>query len=244
MNFAVPMEYTARHLHNYANQHPNTCLQPNCGITLDGITARLKDIALNYLNYFKPPQSNLTKEEFNALRNLQKNKNIIIIRPDKGNGIVILDRLNYVEKLNNILSDNTKFINIPFNNLFKLMLSFEDNSRKKLKNCSSKIFKETAPTGSQLRRLYGVPKVHKTGGPLRPILSSMNTPNYLLAKYLVPHLQILTENEFTVEDTFSFVKEITNQDRQKDGIMVSFDVESLFTNVPLDETINIIFYIC
>ncbi|XP_050505419.1 uncharacterized protein LOC126883792 [Diabrotica virgifera virgifera] len=88
--------------------------------------------------------------------------------------------------------------------------------------------------------LYGVPKVHKTGGTLRPILSSINTPNYLLAKYLFPHLQILTENEFTVKYTFSFAKEITNQDRHKDGIMVSFDVESLFTNVPLDETINII----
>ena len=49
-------------------------------------------------------------------------------------------------------------------------------------------------------------------------------------------MEPLTHNEFTVKDSFSFAKEITKYDSSL--FMVSLDVESLFTNVPLKETIN------
>ena len=43
---------------------------------------------------------------------------------------------------------------------------------------------------------------------------------------------------FVVRDTFSFVSEITNL-RTSNKFMVSFDVESLFTNIPLLESIEL-----
>ena len=46
-----------------------------------------------------------------------------------------------------------------------------------------------------------------------------------------------TINEYTVKDSFSFCKEIIDQNPNL--YMASFDVQSLFTNIPLDETINI-----
>ena len=49
------------------------------------------------------------------------------------------------------------------------------------------------PSGTNLGILYGLPKVHKANWPIRPILSAVNTPNYLLAKYLVPNLTPLTK---------------------------------------------------
>ena len=52
----------------------------------------------------------------------------------------------------------------------------------------------------------------------------------------MPILKPLTENEFTVHDSFSFAKEVAKFDSRK--LMASLDVESLFTNIPLDETIN------
>ena len=70
----------------------------------------------------------------------------------------------------------------------------------------------------------------------RPILSAINTPGYNLAKFLIPILEPLTHNEFTVKDSFSFAKEITKYDSSL--FMASLDVESLFTNIPLKETIN------
>ena len=47
----------------------------------------------------------------------------------------------------------------------------------------------------------------------------------------------MTVNEFTIKDSFAFVKEIVDQDSSL--FMASLDVDSLFTNIPLDETINI-----
>ena len=65
----------------------------------------------------------------------------------------------------------------------------------------------------------------------------MNIPTYKLAKFLVPILKPLTTNEFTVKDSFHFAEEIVDQ--QHDLFMGSLDVDSLFTNIPLEETIEI-----
>ena len=52
---------------------------------------------------------------------------------------------------------------------------------------------------------------------------------------MIPILEPLTHNEFTIKDSFSFAKEITTHDYY---IWLCLDVEFLFTNIPLKETIN------
>ena len=59
-----------------------------------------------------------------------------------------------------------------------------------------------------------------------------------LAKYLCDLLTPHIPKEHCAKDTFSFVEEI-NQVSFPSAYMVSFDVESLFTNIPLDETIKL-----
>ena len=73
--------------------------------------------------------------------------------------------------------------------------------------------------------------------PFRPILSAIGTPTYKLVKFLVPVLSDITQNGFTVKDSFTFVDEILTQ--SSDLYMASLDVDALFTNIPLDETIDI-----
>ena len=85
-----------------------------------------------------------------------------------------------------------------------------------------------------------MPKVHKDTCPARPIMSANGPYNYGLAKFLVPMLQSLTSNQYTVDSSFSFAKEITDISFPHNTGMVSFDASSLFTNIPLDETANII----
>ena len=78
----------------------------------------------------------------------------------------------------------------------------------------------------------------KNGLPkFRPILSVIGTPTYKLAKFLVPVLSDITQNEFIVKNSFTFVDEILSQD--SDLYMASLDVDALFTNIRLDETIDI-----
>ena len=71
----------------------------------------------------------------------------------------------------------------------------------------------------------------------RPIVSSIRTYNYGLAKFLCKLLSPLP-SMYSCEDSFTFVKE-EHQVSFTLKFMVSFDVTSLFTNVPLQETINI-----
>ena len=88
--------------------------------------------------------------------------------------------------------------------------------------------------------LYVLCKVHKAITDIcplfRPILSAIGTPSYKLAKFLVSKLSSITFNEFTVKNSFALAEEIVHQNSKL--YMGSLDVHSLFTNIPLEETIN------
>ena len=119
--------------------------------------------------------------------------------------------------------------------------------RKIKSKFSEQEYKRLYPTGSSPGKFYGTAKMHKLSLngkvddlPLRPIVSNINTATYNLAKFLSNLLAPLLESEYTVKNTKNFVDNIKKENIQKDYKMVSFDVKSLFTNVPLDRTINII----
>ena len=112
----------------------------------------------------------------------------------------------------------------------------------KLKETSSiteNEYNELYASGTNPGILYGLPKVHKAFVPLRPIFSACKTPTFKLAKFLVPILAPFTENEFTVKNSYQFADDMKKMTLDNSMIMASFDVESLFTNIPVRETINI-----
>ena len=114
---------------------------------------------------------------------------------------------------------------------------------KLLSNIYSKIYS----TGSAPGKLDGTAKIYKLSPndtinelPLRPIVSKISTATYHLLKYLAELLSPLSKSEYTIENTKYFVEKIKKCHIPNDHLLVSFDVKSLFTNVPLDETIEII----
>ena len=134
--------------------------------------------------------------------------------------------------------DEDKWINYIVNLESKLQDRF--NVLKNEEKISEKEFDSICPVGTMPGILYGNPKVHKTvvnnTPKFRPILSAINTPTYSLAKYLNPILSPLTTNEFTVKNSFDFAEEVVNYDHNL--YTASLDPESLFTNIPLGETIK------
>jgi hypothetical protein len=58
---------------------------------------------------------------------------------------------------------------------------------------------------------------------------------YHPAKFLDRSLKPLIPNTYALKDTFDFVNKVGHINPATDPYMVSFDVESLFTNVPTDE---------
>ena len=195
---------------------------------------------------------NISKLEHKAFLELLEIENLIIQKADKGNVIVIIDKNTYVSKMNNILSDESKFIKVEFGKRNKELDYLLDSQNeivtflKELRDSgviNNSVFDQLKPSGSQPGVLYGLCKVHKGVGkdddtpPFRPILSAINTPSYKIAKFLVPVLSDLTKNNYVCKDSLEFAKNIREQNPSL--FMASFDIDALFTNLPLDETIEI-----
>ena len=205
----------------------------DCGKT------RLKSLALSAYYGYDSAQLplNISKAEISALNNLSKNRNIIIIRPDKGNGDVILNRSDYIEKDEALLADASKFSKLDIDTpeicqrRENRLVRFLRDTLLKQKIITEEVYRQLFPSGSVPGVLYGLPKVHKDNCPARPILSAIDTLNYNLAKFLVPILQPFAVGQYSVKDSFAFVSEIKAYKTDCDLVMASFDVSSLFTNV-------------
>ena len=151
--------------------------------------------------------------------------------------------------MENLLSDERKFERVTLK--IDAFLNFVVNQEKRIdttfKNLvdsdimSREMRKSIKPVGTRQGTMYGVCKVHKQEvdgcPPFRPILSTLQTPTYNLAKFLVPILDPLTKNEYTVKESIDFAEGFCEQDPSLS--MGSLDVDSLFTNIPLDENIDI-----
>ena len=99
------------------------------------------------------------------------------------------------------------------------------------------------PSGSQPSRLYGTPKVHKIKSnsafpSFRPTISSIGSFNHNLSRFLCDMLTPFIPTNYCTQDSFSFVKEV-QEVSVSDHFMVFYDVCSLFTSIPLNETIDL-----
>ena len=186
------------------------------------------------------------KKHIESLRTLQKNSDIIITKPDKGGGIVLLDRTDYLAKMHRILSDTFKF---------QKMTSEKDKTdleEKRMTDCLKRMkeqgyrddvqFGNYRPTGTNIPRLYGPPKFHKPNCPLRPILDMTNSPYHTVAQWLADKLEPVRRQvcKYSLRGTFEFVEAVKDI-QLTDKTMLSSDVVSLFMNVPLLETVDYLY---
>ena len=218
---------------------------------LDMFRVNLKKIAFssfNRYNFLK--ELNLSQPEYDALKNLSSNKDIVIHKSDKGNSVVIVNRDDYLKRLQEMVDDESKFekLNVSPGKDYNFMVKEKSTVDKLLSNLLAKksiddnVKKKLSPNGPQPARLYGSPKIHKPpvdGVPkYRPIISQIGAATYNIAKFLHEYIKPHTVNEHTVTDTFDFVSMLDGKDHRL--FMASLDVESLFTNIPLNETIDIV----
>ena len=104
-----------------------------------------------------------------------------------------------------------------------------------------KLRSKITPQHSYLPQLYGLPKLHKPNIPLRPIVSSIGSTTYQLAKELTRVLSPLRgQTDSYIKNSHHFVQKISSLSLGSTDIMVSFDVKSLFTKVPIVECLDII----
>ena len=166
----------------------------------------------------------------------------MILPADKGNKTVVMNRKDYDAKIENMLADGTykKLAKDPTARIERKI----DTMLKQVEK-TGEIPKQKrlylTPHSSAPPQLYGLPKVHKPDTPLRPIVSAMDSPTYKLSKEIAMILSPLADKTPSfVKDSSEFARRMRETRFDENDRLVSFDVVSLFTKVPIAEAIDVI----
>ena len=170
------------------------------------------------------------------------------LKPDKGNGVVLINNVDYYQSLEDLFIDKKKFKQIDKDPTMTQLSTLQSYLRSLLKRgeLTEKQHKNLRPQNARTGCAHALPKIHKNFTVLpkfRPIVDTTSTCYYNVGSYLTELLNPLTENEFIFRDSFDAAKKIKSilPEVSNDGyIFASFDVESLFMNVLLQRTVNIV----
>ena len=204
----------------------------------DELRGRIKTI----LKKAKTPRQNITKEEHKAIGELKRDNNRLVLTADKGVALVVMDKVDYVQKARELLDQPTyRTINNDPTTKYKNKLVNLLKSIKSEGEMDEALYKKLYPTGAGSPKFYSLPEIHKEGNPLRPIVSSTGAAIYEVAKELAKILKPLVgKSMYHIHSTQNFIQQIKDIKLQKDQCMVSFDVKALFTSVPIKRAINTI----
>ena len=186
-------------------------------------------------NIFQRPsitKPNLKPHLSAALKSLQRQKNTLkITRADKRNATVIMTQKQYNDKILEHLDldcytllnkDPTDSLNRKLDSVLKKLL--------KEKKIDKPFFDSCRTSNPRRPQLYGLPKIHKPGNPIRPIVSFYNTPLSSLHKQLSIILKPLTISPLRLKDSCDFVKYLNSSSDPNYSYYCSLDVKSLYTS--------------
>ena len=188
------------------------------------------------LQQAEPPKPNVTKEQQDALKSLKEDKSIMIRPADKGRASVVLDADTYHAKMSALIDSGPyQLLSKDPTDRLTRKLSEKLLTLKRNGHMSEAVYNKIRPRHKQPPRVYGLPKIHKANTSLWPIVSCVNTFAYDASAFLANILSPLAGNsDFTETNSAHFASVISSEKIQDHEIMVSFDVESLFTNVPIE----------
>jgi hypothetical protein len=125
----------------------------------------------------------LTKELRVAAKQLKEHPDVIVRRADKSNIFVVMDKSEYKNKLDHILSNRNKFERITRNPVAALKTEVNKLIAAANRGNEQPILKPIVGEYST-GYIYGTVKIHKPGNPLRPIISQVSAPTYETAKQI------------------------------------------------------------
>ena len=186
------------------------------------------------------PSSNISKKEYKALKELKEDKKRVILTADKGVSLVIMDRTEYNKKAEELLNTGTykKIPEDPTKKQKNKLISILKNIKAE-GGLNEETYRRLYPTAAVPSKFYGLPKIHKPGIPLRPIVSSIGAATYNTAKELPKILKPLVGmSAHHVHNTRDFVEQIKRSSLNQRS--ASYDVQALFTSVPINPVLDII----
>ena len=211
---------------------------PNLEVFLSQVESDLFKAIERPLGY-----SNLSKEEWDAIRSLAYDRNMVIKRADKGSCVVIWDRNDYVRETEIQLSNQNVYKIVEFKDKILTELVEKSNhfvkslkanciiSEKELQYFTYKYKKTTS-----LGKMYLLPKIHKRlyDVPGKPVISNCGTPTEKVSEFLDHHLKpVMQAGESYIKDTGDFLNKIKNiHGIPENAILVTADVVGLYPSIP------------
>ena len=119
----------------------------------------------------------------------------------------------------------------------KQLKALKDN--KFIDNIDNELHYYLKSTDSPAPKFYSQPEIYKPGVPILPVVSYSASPLYRVKKYVAKILETYAKNENNNAKNFTtFPNYISNVPIEDEVIMVSFDFTSLYTNIPISDTLN------
>ena len=194
------------------------------------------------LKNITPPKPNISKEAAKAIKELRRDQEKVILTADKGVSMVVMEKKEYIRKSEDLLNQSTYIAlttdptNKCKNKLINLLKTLKAEG-----GIDNNTYKRLYPTGAVPPKYYGLPKIHKKGTPLRPIISSRASATYETAKELAKILKpLIGKSPHHVYNNKDFLESIKDIKEEEDECIMTYDVSELFTSIPIDTTINII----
>lgn len=177
------------------------------------------------------PPRNVPSKEVKALKDHARDKDTLLLPADKAKATVVMGRADSDEKMMKMLNEKSMYQ--PVEKDPTVSLERKMNAQlMNLKRSGSLPNEEYAQLWSLAVRvplLYGLPKVHKQDIPLRPIVPLPDIPPVLVPGW-APVVGLASSY---AQKSKSFAEFVTTQTLAEDEILVSFEVTSLFTCIPM-----------
>ena len=166
----------------------------------------------------------------------------MVLTADKGVALVVIDTVDYIRKAKEILEDTNTYRVIhtdPTSRLKNKLINILRRT-KAATGMQDNIYKKMYPTGVSPPKFYGLPKIHKKNIPLRPIVSSIGSVAYGVAKVLAEIIKPLMGClQHHVNNSQQFAEEMKEMKLEKGECITSYDVIALFTSIPIPSALEV-----
>ena len=167
----------------------------------------------------------------------------IILPADKGKATVVMQSEEYEQKLTDMLSDEKTYKELQSDPTarYKRELVAILSRLKKEEKIGHAQYHHLFPTAENVPRIYGTPKIHKPGNKVRPIVDYTGSIGYNTSRALADILAPLVgKTEHHVENSKRLADDLAQVYIEEGEIFNSHDVVSLFTNTPVDRSLEVI----
>ena len=244
----VQLSFGLEHSFVDKNKHIKKKLAANLEVDTEKVTDSLdKEVWEDYHEFLRAHTD--IDDTYHNLKRIISDKTLPVVPGDKDSCVIIKKKADFIAKMQTMIDDDITCGDYTpaTDNTLKDRKTFHEFLYQNFKDHPK--YEKILLTSNQSARLYGIAKTHKFASPdiaatekfkFWPIIAQTGTYTYngaqVIAEYLKP---LVDENPYIIRSMQDFPSILKAEPPlQIDEEHVSYDVESLFTIIPVKETIN------